>query len=99
MTPEAVVLDICKRAKDVERQVSALGELEKNNAIINISKNLVDRMDDILKANQLDLLEGRSRGLSQAMLDRLMLNEKRIRDMALFDIWKWADKKVKSNSE
>lgn len=82
MTPEAVVLDICKRAKAVERQVSALGELEKNNAIKNISKNLVDRMDEILKANELDLQEGRSRGLSQAMLDRLMLNEKRIRDMA-----------------
>lgn len=82
MTPEAVVLDICKRAKAVERQVSALGELEKNNAIKNISKNLVDRMDEILKANELDLQEGKSRGLSQAMLDRLMLNEKRIRDMA-----------------
>lgn len=82
MKPEFVVLDICKRAKAVERQVSALGESEKNNAIKNISKNLMDRMDEILKANELDLQEGKNRGLSQAMLDRLMLNEKRIRDMA-----------------
>jgi glutamate-5-semialdehyde dehydrogenase len=82
MTPEEVVLDICKRAKAVERQVSALGELEKNNAIKAISINLLDRMDDILKANKLDLQEGRNKGLSQAMLDRLMLNETRIREMA-----------------
>ena len=59
----------------------------------------MDRRDEILRANELDLQEGKDKGLSQAMLDRVMLNEKRIRDMALCDIWKWADKKVKSNSE
>ena len=82
MSIEDSILDTCMRAKTVKRQVSALGEAEKNTAIKAISKRLVERMDEILDANKTDLQEGRKKGLSDAMLDRLMLNEKRIREMA-----------------
>ena len=54
----------------------------KNAALLAAAKALVERRDEILKANALDLDHAKEKGISGALLDRLTLNQKRIADMA-----------------
>ncbi len=55
---------------------------QKNEALALIAEQLLVDQSSILAENQKDLDEGRSKGLTDAVLDRIMLNEKRIQDMA-----------------
>lgn len=55
---------------------------EKNKALDLISEQLLKDKDYILQENEKDLQAGKERGLTEAILDRIMLNEKRIEDMA-----------------
>jgi glutamate-5-semialdehyde dehydrogenase len=54
----------------------------KNQALYNIADALKDREADILAANAKDLQAGRKQGLSEALLDRLMLDPSRLEGMA-----------------
>ncbi|MBU8878461.1 glutamate-5-semialdehyde dehydrogenase [Bacillus sp. FJAT-29790] len=55
---------------------------EKNEALELIANQLVEDQNTILAENEKDLHEGKQNGLADAILDRIMLNEKRIHDMA-----------------
>lgn len=55
---------------------------EKNIALASIAEGLIKDQKQILQENQKDLLKGKEKGLSDSVLDRIMLNEKRISDMA-----------------
>lgn len=55
---------------------------EKNQALALISEQLLKDKEYILQENEKDLQEGKGRGLSDSILDRIMLNEKRIEDMS-----------------
>lgn len=71
-----------KLALKASRELVSRSTEEKNRALDLISEQLLKDKDDILKDNQKDLQAGRERGLSEAVLDRIMLNEKRIKDMS-----------------
>ena len=55
---------------------------EKNAALMEIANVLRRYKKEIIAQNEIDLENGSKRGLSDALLDRLMLNEKRIDAMA-----------------
>ncbi|MDO4748030.1 MAG: glutamate-5-semialdehyde dehydrogenase [Eubacteriales bacterium] len=55
---------------------------KKNEALKNIAQALIDNSDAIIKANDMDIENGKAAGLSDAMLDRLRLDEKRIQGIA-----------------
>ncbi|KKI89349.1 gamma-glutamyl phosphate reductase [Bacillus sp. SA1-12] len=55
---------------------------EKNEALAKIADQLLVDQAYILEENQKDLEAGKENGLSDSILDRIMLNEKRIKDMA-----------------
>ncbi|MFC4322856.1 glutamate-5-semialdehyde dehydrogenase [Litchfieldia salsa] len=55
---------------------------EKNKALKKISEQLLIDKERIIIQNQKDLEEGRKKGISESILDRIMLNEKRIEDMS-----------------
>ncbi|MDD6728512.1 MAG: glutamate-5-semialdehyde dehydrogenase [Eubacteriales bacterium] len=69
-------------AKKAASSLASATTEEKNNALVKISKALVDNAEKIIDANKIDLENGRNAGLNQGLLDRLMLDEKRISDMA-----------------
>ncbi|GIN21260.1 glutamate-5-semialdehyde dehydrogenase [Siminovitchia fordii] len=71
-----------KLALKASRELVSKSTEEKNRALDLISEQLLKDKDDILTENQKDLQAGRERGLSEAVLDRIMLNEKRIKDMS-----------------
>jgi glutamate-5-semialdehyde dehydrogenase len=58
------------------------GGEDRNNALHAIAASIRNQADAILVANEIDVREGKARGLSSAMLDRLLLDADRIEAMA-----------------
>ena len=71
-----------KAAKAQARKLANTSNEIRNEALETISKFLVDKKDFILAANKKDLEEGKKNNLSDALLDRLLLDEKRLEEMA-----------------
>src|SRR5699024_8934947 len=55
---------------------------EKNAALEAISEELLQVPKTILEANQKDLERGKANGLTEAVVDRIMLDDNRIKAMA-----------------
>ena len=76
------VTEVSERAKRASRQLATLDTAAKNAALEAIAAELEARVDEILEANAGDLEEGRGAGLDAALLDRLALDETRVKAMA-----------------
>ena len=76
------VMEKGKLAKTASREMSTINTDIKNKALRAMAEALIKNKDTILAANSKDIENGRQKGLSEYMLDRLLLNEKRIGDMA-----------------
>ncbi len=70
-----------KSAKIASRKLAKSSNKERNEALELISKELLKSKDQILAANQKDIESGKKNNLSNALLDRLLLNEKRLSGM------------------
>ena len=71
-----------KAAKVASRKLAFLSTEVKNKALVNIAEALIDKKDEILTANKIDYDEAKASGMSEAMLDRLMLSPSRLEGMA-----------------
>ncbi|WP_315117972.1 glutamate-5-semialdehyde dehydrogenase [uncultured Clostridium sp.] len=71
-----------KNAKKASKILSVLDSNAKNKALTHMAENLVNNSQSIIEANKIDMEKGKEKGLSKALLDRLLINEKRIIDMA-----------------
>lgn len=71
-----------KLAKEASFVLIGKNTNEKNKALTAIAEQLLLDQEEILAGNQKDLLSGKEKGLSDSVLDRIMLNEKRIVDMS-----------------
>ena len=71
-----------KAAKVACHRLAYLSTDIKNEALANIADDLLARKDKILAANQIDCKEGESVNMSDALLDRLMLDSSRLKAMA-----------------
>jgi len=72
-----------KEAKASSRVLSTLSGQEKNSVLRAMAEGLRNAMDEILKANALDMEAATKNKLTTALKDRLFLDEKRIESMAL----------------
>ncbi|MFC9415148.1 glutamate-5-semialdehyde dehydrogenase [Bacillus mobilis] len=70
-----------KRAKEVARELVLKSTNEKNEALAMVANQLINETAYILEENKRDIEEGKAKGFSDSLLDRLMLNEQRIIDM------------------
>ncbi|MFK7843768.1 MAG: glutamate-5-semialdehyde dehydrogenase [Rhodothermales bacterium] len=73
---------IGKQAKAASRELAVLKTDQKNDALLRIADALEAHTSDVLKANALDIADGRAKDLSEALLDRLLLTEARIEKLA-----------------
>ena len=71
-----------RAAKAASRKMAYLSAEVKNNALHNISNDLLAKKDGILAANQIDYQKAEASGMSAAMLDRLMLSSSRLESIA-----------------
>ena len=70
---------LCKQARAASRPLALASTVEKNAALEQIANQLWAERDMILSANAADLVVACAAGLSEALLDRLMLNEVRLK--------------------
>ncbi len=71
-----------KRAKDASVRLNVLDAASKNLGLRAAAQALVKESASIIEANRLDMEEAVANGMSDALQDRLMLNEDRIKAMA-----------------
>jgi glutamate-5-semialdehyde dehydrogenase len=76
------VSDVCATAKRASRALALLDTQTKDAALEAIAEALEDRVSDVLDANALDVEAGREAGLSEALIDRLTLDRRRVAAIA-----------------
>src|ERR671916_2594299 len=76
------VTDLCRAAKAAARELAALDSATKDRALLAVADALEARVPEILQANARDLEAGRESGLSDALMDRLALDQRRVAAMA-----------------
>lgn len=74
--------NILKQAKVASREMMLVSTEQKNKALVMISKALKDNIKLILEENQKDMINAQNNQMSEAMKDRLLLNEDRINAIA-----------------
>ncbi len=67
-----------KNAKTAAKTLRSATTQAKNNALLNIAQQIDNNRSGILKANAQDLSNGKDKGLDDALLDRLMLDDARL---------------------
>ncbi|RKD33486.1 glutamate-5-semialdehyde dehydrogenase [Thermohalobacter berrensis] len=73
---------IGQNAKEASYALAKLSADDKNKVLKKAAKALVENKDKIIKANEEDLAKAKENGIKGALLDRLTLNEKRIKSIA-----------------
>ena len=93
MSDTTVISDIAIAARLAARTLAISSNAERNKVLINIASELETNLDLILEANEIDMAAAKKAGINQSLQDRLLLNEKRVRQMAdaARDIAKLAD--------
>ena len=76
------LLEIAEDARRAKYTVAKLGTNDKNRALLAIADALEARADEIIAANAVDIENGRAAGLNDGLIDRLMLDKKRIAGIA-----------------
>ena len=77
-----VIEQMGARAKTAARVLANAGT-EKNKALMSIAKALRENCQTILKANEIDIENGKNAGLTVSLLDRLRLTEERVEGIAV----------------
>ena len=72
---------IGQEAKRAAKYLSTVKPEIKNMALEEAANQIQAKKKEIIKANQIDLEEGRKKSLSEAMMDRLELNSSRLDDL------------------
>lgn len=73
---------ICQQAKTAALQLAQLSEADKNQLLLSMADQLEADTALILAGNAKDMAAGREKQLAEAMLDRLLLTEDRIKTLA-----------------
>ncbi len=78
----AEIIELGKRAKAAAVKMAVLSTEEKNRGLRAAASALVENAAEIIAENDKDMKRAEDKGTSKAMLDRLVLTEKKIADMA-----------------
>lgn len=82
MTIAEKIGKIAADARAASFTMARLSSAAKNDLLMNMAMALINNTEHLVAENRLDLEAGEKKGLSPAMLDRLMLNEARVKGMA-----------------
>ncbi len=76
------VAELARRSRVASRQLAQMSRSCKDEALLVLADALEEATRLILQANDVDLQRGRDTGMSEGLLDRLMLDARRIADIA-----------------
>jgi len=77
-----LLIELGKKAKAASVELAKLSTEKKNKALEKMALALENNEESILSANRKDVESARTRGLKPALLDRLALDERKIKSMA-----------------
>lgn len=72
------MVEIGRKARIAASQIANISTEQKNNTLIILADRLLACSDEILAANEKDVSLGRANNLSEALIDRLILNPSRL---------------------
>ncbi len=73
-----LISELGKNAKTAAKSLRCATTSEKNTVLLNIAEQINQHRTNILSANQTDLENGKNKGLDNALIDRLMLDDQRL---------------------
>ncbi len=76
------ITEMAKAARVASKALARMSSVEKSAGLNAVSRSIRKSAETILAANALDLEAGKARGLSSAMLDRLLLTPERLEGVA-----------------
>ena len=82
MDLQEMILAKAGAAKEAAQSMNMLSTEVKNAALLAMAHALEQRCEAVLEANQQDLEQARHKGVKRSYLDRLMLDESRLKGMA-----------------
>tara|TARA_B100000315_G_scaffold258576_1_gene311240 strand:- start:1575 stop:2825 length:1251 start_codon:yes stop_codon:yes gene_type:complete len=77
------VKNIVKKARKSSYKLANLPTKTKNKALRAMAKAIIDNKEYILKENNKDLVSARARNLKSSFIERLTLNDKRLKSMSI----------------
>ena len=69
-------------AKNISYKLALLSSDTKNQVLRDCAKFIIENSDEIIAANKLDMEAGKSKNMSEGLLDRLLLTDERIKGIA-----------------
>ena len=81
MTLEQTIIELCSKVRQSSKPLARAGHEKRTKVLLTLAQVIEDHRQEILEANAEDLARGQSSGLSAAMMDRLKLNEVRIKQL------------------
>ncbi len=79
---DSYVIDVVQRAASASRHIASVGTDKKNQALLSIAEQILASGKLLKQQNKRDLEAGKQSGLTDALLERLELNDARIQAMA-----------------
>lgn len=82
MNIKEMVVEKSKKAKLASKIVCKLSTKEKNNCLVKIAEEIEKSKQLLTNANDIDVKNARDEGLARAFIDRLLLNDQRIKNIS-----------------
>ncbi len=82
MKEKQYVDDVCRRAKSSKTEIANLSTKKKNEILKKIAAGLIAHSEYIISENRKDLDNAEKSGVTRAFMDRLLLNNDRLKGMA-----------------
>ncbi|WP_317367720.1 glutamate-5-semialdehyde dehydrogenase [uncultured Tyzzerella sp.] len=76
------LIKLCEDSKAASKDLCKLKSSEKNNILKACSNALLNGKETIIAANKIDIKNAKENNMKDSLIDRLLLDEKRIEDMA-----------------
>ena len=76
------ITSLGKKAKIASRSISDLNTNKKNEGLLSIKDELILHSKEIIKANREDIENAKINGMKESMIDRLLIDEQRIQNIA-----------------
>ena len=85
--------NVGKQSVKASKEIKSLSTIDKNNLLLSIAESIRDEKDKIISANQEDINLAKKNNTSKVMINRLMLDNERIENIAksVEDIVKLSD--------
>ena len=77
-----MIVKISQNAQAATSEMRKISTEKKNQILLAVADALVAEKEEIKKANERDIQAGKKNNLSEALIDRLTLNDSRIQGMA-----------------